>query len=229
MSVLTEHGLDTKSVVVDFGSGSGNLCLALASVFTLTTFVFVDMNQTSLDILSQRSRVAGLTNIKVIKFKITRDNLEEFLQHIRAIVGGGMDLGIGLHSCGSFTDLVMEVGRLASSDCLIIPCCNGKIELDLGGYPRSSAVSSILALEDYSLLSRAADDLSGSGSVSKYGMSEDDISNYRAKICVELDRAMWAREAGAEVTCYKMEPVTASPKHLMVYCHFRKFVEGELI
>lgn len=130
VSVLTKHGLDAKSVVVDFGSGSGNLCLALASVFTLTTFVFVDMNQTSLDILSQRSRVAGLTNIKVIKFRFTEENLQEFLEKICVEVGVGMDLGIGLHSCGSFTDLVMEVCRLASSDCLIVPCCNGKIDLD---------------------------------------------------------------------------------------------------
>lgn len=128
--VLTEHGLDSKSVVVDFGSGSGNLCLALASVFTLTSFVFVDMNQTSLDILSQRSRVAGLTNVKVIKFRFTEENLEEFLEQIRAEFGVGMDLGIGLHCCGSFTDLVMEVCRLAASDCLIVPCCNGKIDLD---------------------------------------------------------------------------------------------------
>ena len=83
-------------------------------------------------------------------------------------------------------------------------------------------MSSILSAEDYSLLSRAADDLSGSGSVSEYGMSEDDLSNYRAKLCVELDRATWAREAGAEVACYKMEPISASPKHLMVYCHFMR-------
>ena len=130
VTVLTEHGLDSKSVVVDFGSGSGNLCLALASVFTLTTFVFVDMNQTSLDILSQRSRVAGLTNVKVIKFRFTEENLEEFLELIHTEVGAGMDLGIGLHCCGSFTDLVLDLCRLASSDCLIIPCCNGKIDLD---------------------------------------------------------------------------------------------------
>lgn len=83
-------------------------------------------------------------------------------------------------------------------------------------------MTSLLNTEDYILLSRAADDLSGSGSVSDYGLSEDDLSSYRAKICVELDRATWAREAGAEVSCYKMEPVTASPKHLMVYCHFRQ-------
>ena len=30
VQVLREHDLHTKSVVVDFGSGSGNLCLALA-------------------------------------------------------------------------------------------------------------------------------------------------------------------------------------------------------
>ena len=190
----------------------------MASVYTSATFVFVDMNQTSLEILSQRARVAGLNNIKVVNFKFSQENLEEFEEKIRAGAGGRMDLGIGLHSCGSFTDLVMEVCRLASSDCLIVPCCNGKIQLGQVGYPRSSALSSILAAEDYGLLSRAADDLSGSES--GYGLDLDDLSNYRAKICVELDRALWAKEAGAEVSCYKMEPVSASPKHLMVYCRF---------
>ena len=34
-----------RRVVVDFGSGSGNLCLALASVHRDTTFVFADRNR----------------------------------------------------------------------------------------------------------------------------------------------------------------------------------------
>ena len=40
--------METKKVVVDFGSGSGNLCLVLASFYRQSTFVFVDQNEKSL-------------------------------------------------------------------------------------------------------------------------------------------------------------------------------------
>ena len=40
--------METKKVVVDFGSGSGNLCLVLASFYKHSTFVFVDQNEKSL-------------------------------------------------------------------------------------------------------------------------------------------------------------------------------------
>ena len=49
-ALIKLHGIEEKQVVVDFGSGSGNLCLALASVYPSTSFIFVDQNQTSLDI-----------------------------------------------------------------------------------------------------------------------------------------------------------------------------------
>ena len=109
-SVLAERGLATKSLVVDFGSGSGNLCLALASAQPNTSFLFVDQNQTSLGILAQRARQAGLANVAVMRFRFTADNLREFVERVSS-EHGDMDLGIGLHSCGSFTYLVLDVCR----------------------------------------------------------------------------------------------------------------------
>ena len=47
-ALLRQHQMETKKVVVDFGSGSGNLCLVLASFYRHSTFVFVDQNEKSL-------------------------------------------------------------------------------------------------------------------------------------------------------------------------------------
>ena len=109
-ALLKLNAIEDKKVVVDFGSGSGNLCLALASVYPSTTFVFVDQNVTSLEILKQRALEGNLKNIVVKSFQFTNENLEEFISIISQELGN-IDLGIGLHSCGSFTDLVMEVCR----------------------------------------------------------------------------------------------------------------------
>jgi len=202
-AILKLHTIGDKKVVVDFGSGSGNLCLSLASVYTSTTFVFVDQNQTSLNILKQRAEEGGLMNIKIKHFQFNSTNLPEFIQDIKTNVGD-IELGIGLHSCGSFTDLVMELCRLCRCECLIIPCCNGKIDSSTSQYPRSQSVSSIITSEQYHLISRAA----------------DNQGSYKAKCAVEIDRARWAEESGAQVAYSKMNPVSATPKHLMIYCKF---------
>ena len=93
--------------------------------------------------------------------------------------------------------------RLARCECLIVPCCNGKMD-PARGYPRSAAVSALLSEAEYAQLCAAADDL----------------GHYAARCAVELDRALWVREGGAAASCHKMEPVTATPKHLLIYCHF---------
>jgi len=198
-----------KKIVVDFGSGSGNLCLALASFYNKTTFVFVDQKEKSLEILSRRAEKGALDNIRVKQFTFLNNNLEDFIRLLKSELGATFDLGIGLHSCGRFTDLVMETCRLAKADCIIVPCCNGKINQELVAdseetYPRSAFISSIISESEYFLISRAA----------------DDESNYEAKCMVECDRACWAEENNFKVTRMRMEPITASPKHHVLYCSY---------
>jgi len=204
-----------RKVVVDFGSGSGNLCLALASFYKNTTFVFADQNLESLEILSNRARQGGLTNVRVKSFSFNINNLEGFIKELVEELGFSFDLGIGLHCCGRFTDLVMEVSRLAKADCVVVPCCNGKIGKDkddkaeenakLNNYPRSVFISSLITRAEYLQVSRAA----------------DDENNYEAKCLIEYDRARWARENGYEVALLRMEPVQATPKHHVLYNKFK--------
>ena len=100
--------------------------------------------------------------------------------------------------------LTETAARRALCDCLVVPCCNGKILSSQEKYPRSSLVSGLITEEDYSSLSSAADDL----------------SLYSAKCLVEFDRGKWAEENGARVEYLRLEPVSASPKHLVLYCQF---------
>ena len=65
--------------IVDFGCGSGNLCLALASFFDDTKFVFVDRNEQSLRLVENRAKAAELENVEFICYDFSPD----------AVFGGG--------------------------------------------------------------------------------------------------------------------------------------------
>ena len=189
-----------------------------------------------------RAKEGGLTNVRVKVFSFNMDNLDQFVKEIQEDTGSSFDLGIGLHCCGRFTDLVMETCRLAKADCVVVPCCNGKMDqkecwklpnkvdhkyiakdtaedtkedtindttevtsCKSSAYPRSAFISSLLTVEEYFQVSRAA----------------DDENNYEAKCLIEYDRARWAREKGFEVSLLRMEPVSCTPKHHVLYCSFK--------
>ena len=113
-------------------------------------------------------------------------------------------VSITMSHCHNVTLSLLFHLRRAGSDCLVVPCCNGKILSSREKYPRSSLVSGVMSQEEYTSLSSAADDL----------------SLYSAKCLVEFDRGKWAEEKGARVEYLRMEPLTASPKHLVLYCQF---------
>ena len=51
--------------MVEFGSGSGNLVLALANLFPDMSFTAVDMKPSAVQLLQQRVDAAGLQNVNV--------------------------------------------------------------------------------------------------------------------------------------------------------------------
>ena len=168
-------------VIVDFGCGTGNLCLVLAAFFSsLIHIVFVDMKSKSLELLQNRALLGKLTNTQVVCLKLTCDNLH-------TIVDEGIippfDLGIGLHCCGSFTDIVIQLCAQQGASCIVCPCCNGKMTSDSTNglcYPRSELLKKHVSQENYlNVLSRQADSI-----------EKNVEANYYAKCLVELDRAL---------------------------------------
>ena len=79
------------------------------------------------------------------------------------------------------------------------------VETEVGAYPRSTFISSLITHDEYFQVSRAA----------------DDESNYEAKCLIEYDRAGWARESGFEVSLLRMEPASCTPKHHVLYCSYK--------
>jgi SAM-dependent methyltransferase len=198
---LLSGKLTPGSTVVDFGCGSGNLCLALAAYFVEVRFVLVDKKPHPLKLVQRRADEAGLKNVEVLQYTFTPENLENFGAAV-----GEIDIGLGLHCCGSFTDMVMELCRDRGADCIVCPCCNGSMtsKTTCGyAYPRSSFLRNYINQEEYL------------GQLSK---SADDLGNYPAKCLIEYDRAMWAEENGfREVELWKLTPVDCTPKHHVLY------------
>ena len=157
--------LPTGSRIVDFGSGSGNLVLGLAHLFPVLEFVAVDLKASALKLLAERSQRAGLKNIKTARRDIASFS-DEF------------DVALGLHTCGSASDLVMEQAVQRRAAFLISPCCLGKMVTGdssgprgrwIGrgslmntralrdGAPRSRRLQELLGDHDFQLIARLAD------------------------------------------------------------------------
>jgi SAM-dependent methyltransferase len=214
----TKDNNNNNLTVVDFGSGSGNLCLALAAYFTHVRFVLVDKKPYPLTLVQRRAEEAGLTNVQVLQYTFSPGNLKDFEpppppeedERITttnpSLLLQSFDIGIGLHCCGSFTDMVMEICRDRGADCIVCPCCNGAMtsKTTCGyNYPRSEFLKCCMTQDEYL------------GQLSK---SADDLGNYPAKCLVEYDRAMWAKENGfRHVELWKLTPVECTPKHHVLY------------
>ena len=223
-----------KKCVIDFGSGSGNLCLAFAAIFPETKFVFCDMKDESLKILENRATKAKLKNVFTFQYIFSPLNLDNDVDFVKKQYPD-FDLGIGLHCCGNFTDLILGICTKCNADCVVCPCCNGKIarfiekeEYDVGDRSRKEALNP--ASQGVDVSKNESEPLQVSYPRSEMFRSKidkneycvlskaaDDEFNYLAKCCIELDRAMWALEQGFEVTLLRMNPLISSPKHHVIY------------
>ena len=224
-----------KKCVIDFGSGSGNLCLAFAAIFPETKFVFCDMKEESLNILRNRATDARLSNVFIFQRQFSPQNASDDVKLLQKEYPE-FDLGIGLHCCGNFTDLIMDICARCNADCVVCPCCNGKIArfIEKG----NEFVEKSDNNTESSVSNRNTDDKTHDKSenlIYSYPRSKffqaninekeycliskaaDDEFNYVAKCCIELDRAFWASDQGFEVTIMKMNPVVSSPKHHVIY------------
>jgi hypothetical protein len=101
--------------IVDFGSGSGNLCLPLAFLFPQHRFTAVDMKTHSVDLLLQRAQAAGLSNIRGVC-----GTIEEFAEPF--------DVSLALHACGQATDYALWQAERCRAAYIVCPCCVGKLK-----------------------------------------------------------------------------------------------------
>lgn len=109
--LLAEDGLR----VVDFGSGSGNLSLALAALYPRCWFTLVDFNSTAIQLARERASKARLQNVHTVVGRI-----EDFSEPF--------DVGIALHACGNASDHMQMQAIRRRAAYLMVPCCVGKLK-----------------------------------------------------------------------------------------------------
>jgi len=140
---------ESPVTVVDFGSGSGNLVLPLASLFPQCAFVAVDYKEKALALLKIRAEKSGLVNLKVVPPCLIQS------------YSGPCDVALSLHGCGSATDFVIELALERGVPYLASPCCVGKV--NGRGRGRKGATKALLAVRT------STDSNSGKHAVSKPG------------------------------------------------------------
>eukprot|EP00928_Gymnodinium_smaydae_P040742 TRINITY_DN27603_c0_g1_i2.p1 TRINITY_DN27603_c0_g1~~TRINITY_DN27603_c0_g1_i2.p1 ORF type:complete len:309 (+),score=24.05 TRINITY_DN27603_c0_g1_i2:99-1025(+) len=248
-TTLTED-IGRKIVVVDFGCGSGNLCLPLAHHFRETHhFVFVDRNATSLDLVKKRAQTASLTNVEVLQYEFTPADCVAApgAETFDFLPGRTFDLGIGLHCCGSFTDMVMDLCKMRSASCIVCPCCNGKVRRENAPSEAWEQTTGVGLEDDHSSMASWRKDFvyPRSPHLSRYidrdaylnvvcpaadNNDHDDgayTSSFRgAKCLIELDRALYAKHWYEEVQVAQLVPASCTPKNIVICCWRQKATMG---
>jgi len=203
--------------VVDFGSGSGGLCLPLAFLFPDIDFHAVDMKSRAIELLLEKAHKAGLTNVTA-----SAQMIEQYV--------GDFDVGLALHACGNATDYAMLrcVSRKAAF--ALCPCCVGKLKFSLEGgssfssvfksykhlpaneseadlalsHPRSEWMRRVVSKEGFALIAKAGD-ISHGAEQDNHGQNHGYDS--LARVCkanVEYDRCQSAQESGYNVGLFKL-------------------------
>jgi SAM-dependent methyltransferase len=106
-------------VLVDFGSGGGNLGLPLAWLFEEAgaALVAVDFKPAAVNMVKARAVAAGLARVEAAAGAI-----EDY--------AGPADAVLALHACGGATDRALQQAAARRAAFIVSPCCIGKINLE---------------------------------------------------------------------------------------------------
>jgi hypothetical protein len=157
-------------VVVEFGSGSGNLLLPLAVRFPEMRFIAVDDRPVALKLLLERAARLGMRGNSssssnssgggggldgrsslngrggdLLDGEVGGCRVEAWAGRIESYAGPSFDVAISLHACGAASDHAIEASLTAGAPYLVSPCCVGKVNLNFeggGATVRSSSSSS---------------------------------------------------------------------------------------
>jgi SAM-dependent methyltransferase len=181
-------------VIVEFCCGSGHVALVAAHLFKETTVVLVDSKQQSLERARQRAEIAKLTNVAFVLC-----NLESF--------DARFHIGVGLHACGSASDMILDKCWKSRANFVVAPCCYGAVsfvkphEQEAGfsfNYPQSKVLKQRLDYEDYLRLAHSADQ-------NHDGCEKED----QGRMCmawVDSDRLLTASEHDFHGRIFRMTP-----------------------
>jgi hypothetical protein len=110
----------TKNVkVLDLCGGRGDLALFLAHKFPHWTITIMDRNKEALSQAVYRADMLGLRNLTVRQVDLFDLNVGS---------AESWDVVIGLHACGSLTEIILSKFRTRAKHLLVATCCFGKMK-----------------------------------------------------------------------------------------------------
>jgi hypothetical protein len=114
---------------VEFGCGTGNLVLPLARLLPGCQFHAIDMKWRSVELLEQRAKAAGLSNLTAAVGRIEQYE-------------GPCDVALALHACGSASDYSLLQAARCRAAYIVSPCCVGKLQASLAAAEARASGSS---------------------------------------------------------------------------------------
>jgi hypothetical protein len=118
--------------ILDAGGGRGDLAVAIAAEFPTAEITVVDKNKQSLEAGKKYSqRVGCLQDMNFVE--------ADFLSFVKSDAdlssdSPRVDVVVGLHACGDFTDLILEYARQRNIPYVVCPCCFNKRWLASRGF-----------------------------------------------------------------------------------------------
>lgn len=183
----------------------------LAARFPEYDFVGLDIKPRACDLLLERARSAGATNVDALALDINAYD-------------GPCDCVVSLHACGGATDAALALAHRKRCPFAVSPCCIGKIanagkpaphwaaELGWAGgavgarsqWLRKQLLDTVGGFGDYAALAAAADQSEKAPALLKGADKDDDAVARnlrrvrRAKTAIELDRLCANAEADSK-------------------------------
>lgn len=117
--ILNEQDRTKNLKVLDLCGGRGDLALFLAHEFPHWTITIMDRNKKALSQAVYRADMLGLRNFTVRQVDLFNLNVGS---------AESWDLVIGLHACGSLTDIILSEFRTRARHLLVATCCFGKMK-----------------------------------------------------------------------------------------------------
>jgi len=122
LSLLNEPTKQRNLKILDICGGRGDLSVMIAWMNPESSITLVDRNKCALQQAQYRATQLGLTNLKTFALDLFNlDNKHEIIQ-------SKYDIVIGLHACGSLTDVILEKFAPNARMTYIATCCFGKMD-----------------------------------------------------------------------------------------------------
>ncbi len=185
MACMISSKFNEAQTILEFGCGNGTLSRLIASKNPEIIVTGVDYNKSLIKKCKEQNLLPNLTFICDDVFNSSTEY--------------DYDLIIGLHTCGSIADKIVQTAKQKSNGLFLIPCCYAKINPEFIKYPQSNELGN----RSRELLSISDKIKYLSGSANKPKTLYYTLHNLYCRL-IDIDRVAFLRENGFDVSLEKI-------------------------